>query len=312
MLTVLGQMFLLILCGAAWRRLRPGGVDGDQTRRVLTAVVYYLFLPALILKLMSRAPLGWESLRISLFGLAVMGTGGLLGALWLYGRKTERRQAGAVWLAVSFPNVTFLGLPVLLETFGDWAGQLVIQLDLFAFTPLVMTVGVLVAQSLGGQGGGNHMATLLRVPSLWAAAVAIGVNLSGWQWPAWWLGFFDLLARGVTPLMLLSLGLALRWRGLGRQLLPLALGVIGLRLLLMPLIAAFLVRALGFGGEKAVALVLEAGMPSMLFGVVLCDRFGLDSRLYAVLVTTTTVLAMLTLPLWFELCHAGIGSSGTR
>ena len=112
--------------------------------------------------------------------------------------------------------------------------------------------------------------------------------------------------------MLLSLGLALRWQGLGRQVLPLALGVVGLRLLLVPMLATRLVGALGFEGDKAVALVLEAGMPSMLFGVVLCDRFSLDSRLYAVLVTVTTVLAMGALPLWFQWHHAGIGWPGAR
>jgi len=297
-LTVLIQMFLLILCGAGWRLLRPARLDGEQTRKVLTAVVYYLFLPALILKLMSRSPLDQQSLKISLYGVLVMGCGALLGTLYVYGRRLPGRQAGAVWLAVSFPNVTFLGLPVLLEIFGDWAALLVIRLDLFAFTPLVLSVGIFVARYFGRGGRGNHLAALLRVPPLWAAAVALGVNMSGWQWPLWMLEFLDLLARGVTPLMLLSLGLALDWRALSWRLWPQVFPVILFKLGVVPFFGFWLASWLGFFGDEAIALVLEAGMPSMLFGVVLCDRYGLDSRLYAVLVTVTTLLSMVTLPLW--------------
>jgi len=295
---VLTQMFLLILCGAIWRLIRPAGLDGDQTRRVLTAVVYYLFLPALILKLMSRSQLGAESLRISLYGLAVMVCGALLSSAYIYWRRLPARQAGALWLAVCFPNVTFLGLPVLLETFGDWAALLVIQLDLFAFTPLVLTVGIFVARAFGSGGQGNHFAALLRVPPLWAAALAIGLSASGWHWPSWALDFLNLLSRGVTPMMLLSLGLALDWRALSWRLWPQVFPVVVFKLGLMPLFGWWLAYRLGFSGDKAIALILEAGMPSMLFGVVLCDRYGLDSRLYAVLVTVTTLLSIVTLPMW--------------
>ncbi len=305
-------MFLLILCGAGWRLLRPAGLEADRTRRVLTAVVYYLFLPALILKLMSRAELGGESLRIALFGFAVMGLGGMIAAAYVFGRRLPPPQAGAVWLAVTFPNVTFLGLPVLLETFGDWAALLVIQLDLFSFTPAVLSVGVAVARTLGRKNEGRPVNALLRVPPLWAAIVAVGVNLAGWHWPAWLSNLFDLLAQGVTLLMLLSLGLALEWPGEGRRLWSHVLPVVVLRLLLIPLAATWLVGWLGFTGIKAAALAMEAGMPSMLFGIVLCDRFGLDSRLYALLVTVTTLLAVVTLPLWYAWQGAGIPWPGAR
>ena len=33
-------------------------------------------------------------------------------------------------LAAGFPNVTYLGLPVLEQTFGSWARSVVIQIDL--------------------------------------------------------------------------------------------------------------------------------------------------------------------------------------
>jgi malate permease and related proteins len=57
---------------------------------------------------------------------------------------------------------------------------------------------------------------------------------------------------------------------------------------------------LGLHGELRTAVVLEAAMPSMVFGVVLCDRYGLDTGLYATVVTASTALSLFTLPLWFR------------
>ena len=45
---------------------------------------------------------------------------------------------------------------------------------------------------------------------------------------------------------------------------------------------------LGMEGPLRTAVVLEAAMPSMVLGLVLCDRFGLDTHLYAEIVVLTT------------------------
>jgi predicted permease len=37
----------------------------------------------------------------------------------------------------------------------------------------------------------------------------------------------------------------------------------------------------------------------MALGVVLCDRYGLNSGIYATAVTVTTLLSIVTLPLWY-------------
>jgi hypothetical protein len=37
-----------------------------------------------------------------------------------------------------------------------------------------------------------------------------------------------------------------------------------------------------------------------VFGVVICERYQLDSPLYAAAVTLTTLLSVATLPLWFH------------
>ena len=44
---------------------------------------------------------------------------------------------------------------------------------------------------------------------------------------------------------------------------------------------------------------MEAAMPSMVIGVVICDRYGLDTSVYAAAVTVSTLLSLITLPMWY-------------
>ena len=67
----------------------------------------------------------------------------------------------------------------------------------------------------------------------------------------------------------------------------------------MPLIAYGSSLLLHLDEQLRSAVVLEAAMPSMALGVVICDRYGLNSGLYAAAVTTTTLLSIITLPLWY-------------
>ena len=64
MFEVLVQMAGLILCGLGWRLFKPAGLEPVQTRKVLTSLVYYLLLPALVLSVLWSAPLGLDSVRI--------------------------------------------------------------------------------------------------------------------------------------------------------------------------------------------------------------------------------------------------------
>lgn len=110
-----------------------------------------------------------------------------------------------------------------------------------------------------------------------------------------------MLGNGVVPLMLFSIGLSLRWRaGWGRQF-GQVLPVVITQLLLTPLLIFWLIPLFGVSAKIEMALVLEAAMPSMVLGIVLADRYHLDSHLYAMAVTITTALSLITLPLWFSM-----------
>jgi malate permease and related proteins len=300
MVIILLQMFALIGIGLAWAYWRPGGGDPEATRKVLAGAVYNLFLPALVLRVIWHAPIGIDSFKIIAAASAGIVACVVVAMLVCRLFRTPATVAGAIVLAASWPNATYVGLPVLEQTFGPHVTHIAIQYDLFAGTPLLLTLGTLIGvyYSQGGKWQ-NPLSALLRVPPLWAALAAVALNLVGAPTPVWLDGALRLMSNAVVPLMLLAVGMAMA-RGLGElKHLPMALPAAAIKLFLMPLVAWAIAVAVGFVGDYRVAVVLEGAMPTMVLGMVIADRHGLDTRVYAAAVTITTLLSFLTLPLWF-------------
>ena len=304
MLDILLPMAAVIACGVAWRTLEPAGVDADQVRKVLTQVVWNLLLPALILAVLWKASLGATTFAISFIAVSVIAAG--LATSWVVCRACGRDRAvtGALMLAAAFPNVTYLGLPVLEKTLGPWARSVAIQFDMFAATPMLLIVGVGVARRFGNkEGSASPFQELLRVPPLWAALLAVMLNVADVPAPKVISDTLNLLGASVVTLMLFSVGLALRWEKTIIRSLSAVLPVALIRLMLMPLLAIALAQVVGLRGDLQVAVILEAAMPTMLIGMVICDRYGLNGNIFAAAVTLTTLLSLVTLPLWFELLN---------
>ena len=301
------QMTLLMACGVVWRIISPAGLSAEQTRAVLTHFVYYLLLPAMVLEVLWSADIGVHSLHYSLLGVSCIILAML--AMWALGVlcKFERKRLGAMILAV-VPNTTYLGLPVIEQTFGKWARSIVIQLDLFAASPIVFTLGIMVARYYGenGKKASTPVWRFLNAPPFWAAALAVILNLNEIAAPYWFSGVLQQLSAAVVPLMLFSLGLALNWSAVSFRNVPYVIPVIVIKMLVMPLAAVALIHYSSINSQSKAAAVLDLAMPSMMLGVVFCDRYRLDSALYAMTVTVTTALSLLTLPYWHNVLINGL------
>ncbi len=304
MLQILLPMVALIAVGAVWRVLGPGGLDADSLRRALTTLVWYALLPALVLGVLWHAPLGRSTIAIAATAAAAVLLG-MVGA-WSFCRVCgqNRGTTGAMVLAAAFPNATYLGLPVLEQSLGTWARGVAIQFDLFACTPLLLTVGVALAHRLGRPGERPRLLHgLVRVPPLWAAALALALNLAHMPFPPLIENTLHLLGRAVVPLMLIAVGLALSLKRETWKRLPAVAPVLILRLILVPAMALLITWMFGLAGDLRMAVVLETAMPSMVVGIVICERYGLDAGTYSAAVTLSTAASLLSLPLWFALLN---------
>ncbi|ACX95167.1 AEC family transporter [Halothiobacillus neapolitanus] len=302
MFSVIAQMAFTIGLGVLWRYYPVGGLTADRARIALTTSVYYFFLPALVLDVLWRAPLGVDTFKIML--AAATGVLVSMAAMFLAARfmTLTRGQLGALVLAASFPNATYMGLPLLSSLYGDAGKAIAIQYDLFACTPLLLSVGLLLAARLGQHDEVVHpIKSLLLVPPLWAAIFGAVFNLIGLPQPDWAQGFLGRMGGAVVPIMLLALGMSLRLSTLTPRHLWRVSPALLIQIILMPLVVLAVVTALHLTGDLRVAVVLEAATPVMILGLVLCDRFGLDTEMYATTATASILLVLVTLPLWHYL-----------
>lgn len=300
-------MSVLIAIGIAWQRFAPAHIPALAHRRALTDLVFYILLPALVLNVMWQAPLNITSIKISMTALSGIFTSlflmwAIISLLSMSGLNISKPQKGALLIAGTFPNSTYLGLPVTAQVLGDWTQATVLKYDLFACTPMVLTVGVLIAHYFGDNKSDIHpFRELLKVPPLWALALAGLLNVANMPQPIPVHNALSILGGGVVPLMLIALGMSIRWDTIKLKYLPLLLPVSLVSLLIAPLVVCYVASALHVPTDTLTVSVILAAMPTMIFGIVLCERYQLDSGLYAAAVFLTTVLSIGTLTVWFNL-----------
>ncbi len=292
-------LLAVIGAGVAWQKLSPGGVDAASLRRHLNALMVYLLVPALVFRVMVRAPLDHHLLSVVVGGWITIAFGGLLawGLHFLLARYSNLSRAtrGALVLAALFGNGLGAALPLLHRLYGGRQDDVALGFDLLATIPVSWTLGVYVALRFG-----NGLATIspirqiLSMPPIWAVAIALALNALRLAPPSLPMDAIEGLAQSAVALMLFSLGLALEfkthsaWRWIA---LPVAVRIGG-GLLMGLLFGAFA----GLPPEDHRALIAVSAAPAFMMGVVFCDRFGLDTPAFALTMSVGVIVYLALLP----------------
>ncbi len=276
--------------------LRLTGVLRREDAKPINAVIIYAGLPAFIFRAVHGATLRsdlWRVVAVSWLVFAAM-----LGLGWLAARllRLPGEIAGGFIIATALGNTGYIGYPITAALLGDKALPEAIFYDVFGTVGALVFVGLLVAQHYGtnDEARVNPLKELVTFPAVVALAAAL--LLRPVPIPPMVSDGLGLLASMVAPLIMLSVGLSLRFRSIGDSWLAL-LNLSALRLLVAPLIALGLgLLVLGAGMPLRVT-VLEAGMPAMMLTLVVGERFGLDTDFIASAIFLTTALSAITLPL---------------
>ncbi len=283
--------------GALLRHFIPGM---EQTRQSMNRLVLYVFLPALVFRTVMDGTISRLFLEIP----ALAATGTLVslaaGFLIFHFLPIPGPTKGAMMLGAAFGNVTYLGLPVLLGVFPGEADQVAEVSVLFEVTKssLNLTLGAMIAIAYGSQEPITFRRTALealKLPPLWALFVAITWKLSGIPCPSLIMDTASILAVAVSGIMMLSLGMALRFSA--TPLMALAIPVSAIKLVLSPLVVFLAVAPFGLTGVYSNAAILEAAMPSQLLSFIIAGKFKLDEETLAFVIMVDTILAFVTLPI---------------
>lgn len=289
---IIVPIFALILLG--WVIRHRGGL-AEGFWRDLERLVYFIFFPALLFHSLAHARIdllaAWPMVATGvLFTLVGIGLGRLSRDLF-----HDPLPVYAAAFQCSFRFNSFVGLAVAGALHGQ-AGIAALGLLMGVLVPIANLAAVAV---LARHGEGRWVRELVGNPLILATVAGLTVGLTGLETPSLVDSTLELLARASLPLGLIAVGAGLRLDALGHARGHLWYGVT-VKLLILPAVAWCLALLFGLTGLWFQTAILLAALPVSTVAYVLASRMGGDGRVIAAQVAVTTLLSMITLPLWLS------------
>ncbi|MEX0789022.1 MAG: AEC family transporter [Anaerolineales bacterium] len=261
--------------------------------RPLAQVVFHAFAPALVFRLLLQTSIGATDI-LRMMGLAGLVMGGIGILSWALARafRLPPPLTAAFVLTSTFMNAGNFGLSVNQLAFGEQALAWAV-LFFTASSVLANSVGVYLA-SVGKASPRIALLGLLRVPSLYAIPLALGLRSLSWDLPEPLQHSVDLLAAAAIPAMLLLLGMHIGQAGLPRQQRGPLAGSVFLRLVVSPIWAWILLPLFHLPRAGEQSAILEAAMPTAVLTSVIASEYQVEPEFVAGAVLVSTLLSPLT------------------
>jgi malate permease and related proteins len=302
----------LLLISAVGYFLAAKGWFNQQTEAVLPRLVNYVALPMFLIYSLVHA-FHREDLGQLLYGASIPFLSMILCFFcsWLVGRffKVNRQHIGVFHAAFVNSNSIFVGLPVTLALFGETALPYTL-LYFFANTTFFWTVGnYSLSQDSAGQKKVSlfSMGTLKKIFSgpMIGFLAAIFLILTGLSLPGFFMDAAHYLGNMTTPLALIFIGvtlhkLDLRKIRLNADIVWVLLG----RFVVSPLMICALSVFLPMPLLMFKVFIIMASLPAMAQIVVLSSFYRADSEYAAVVVSLSTLLSIVTIPVYMMLLSA--------
>lgn len=269
------------------------------TWQAVELLVYYVLYPVLLFNAIVQS--SWEpaaTARLALTAVAVVTAGiGLTLALSRWPGIDARRLASGAQTAFRFNS--FVGL-AMAERMGGAQSLGWMALCVGLCVPLVNMAAV---WTLARDGGHAYGRALLSNPLVLGTAAGLLVHALGATFPEPVTATLRRLAVAALPLGLMATGAGLRGGPL-RDAPGLGATLMLVRHAVLPALALTISLACSLAPAQRAVAVLFAALPTSSSTYVLAARMGGDGAYVAALVTASTLLAMLGIPLWLTLSAA--------
>ena len=285
---VIGPLFTLIGCGFFLGRRRK--VETEP----LADVAIYICLPFLLFSTLVRHPVtGLAAFQMFAW------QGGMylcsIPIIWLVARLFgwDKATRSAVTLSLPTINVASYGVPVVLFALGDEALAVIMLLFVYG-NIFASSLGVYIAAG-GRQKPWQALSSVFKLPLIYTAALAIGINAWGLPIPEWMLSTSDLIGKAGPILAIVLLGVQVsRIRVDSEQKVVLG-GAILAKISIGPLIGVGLTFLIGTQGAVRDVLLICSCLPTAINALVLTTRFNARPELLGGILIGSTLWSPLNL-----------------
>lgn len=291
-------LFILIGIGFLLAKLKVMSKEGA---RVCSDLALYLATPCVILKSFSRSfspemLTGFLVCLVAAVGIHLFGIA--LG--WLLFRRAKENTRRVLNFAAVFSNAGFMAIPLQQAVLGE-VGVFYGASYIAVFNLFMWTYGLYV---ISGDKAQLSLKKIVINPGVFSVFLGFILFLCRVQLPELILKPVEFLAGLNTPLPMLVIGFYLAGSNVLKSLKrPLALLAMAVKLLVIPLAALLALRLCGLTGSVPVAMVIAASAPTAAATTMFSAKYGRNTELSVNLVSATTVLSILTMPLVIALAQ---------
>ncbi|MBO4336052.1 MAG: AEC family transporter [Desulfovibrio sp.] len=220
--------------------------------------------------------------------------------------RVQKKHRGLFAVAGTVSNTILIGIPVNVALFGERSLPYVL-LYFFANTLFFWIFGAYVLASEGTKSQKLRLSEKIRQlfsPPLCGVLLGIALVLLGLPLPRVLAETCRYLGQLATPLALIFVGITLArvtWSKahMGRDII---LGLV-LRLVIAPLVLVALLHLLPLPHHMAQVFIIQSALPCMAIISVMSAYYGADKEYASSMVALSTVLGMLTVPVWMSVIH---------
>ncbi|EOC0476404.1 AEC family transporter [Cronobacter turicensis] len=307
----LAPIFVIMLLGFMAGKTRM--VD-NQNVALLNIFVMDFALPAALFSATVQTPWAGIVAQMPLIVVLVLAMWVTYAAIYFLAVgpfKKSPQDAAVLTLTVALPNYAALGLPILGSVLGEGSStSLSVAVSIACGSVLMTPFCLLILERekarASGENSGSTLAMLpvlmwrsVKKPIVWGPLLGVVLSAIGIKMPELVLAAIKPLGLAATAAALFLTGVILSARKLKINAMVITATIT--KLLIQPFIAWGIVLALGLTGPVAVTAILMIALAAGFFGVVFGNRFGVQSPDAEAVLLLSSVLSILSLPLFISL-----------
>lgn len=295
---LIAPFFGIILAGYFFSKLNIAKSDWIE---VLNSFVLKIGFPAIIFTSLAKAKIDFaeqssliivnSAFILFCFALAIIATKIF---------KLNKTMGRTLFICLPFGNIAYLGLPVLLEVYGQniiTHGSIILSMYLI----WIFTLGVYYLERSNSEGVELRkiLINLLKNPLL--LGVIFGVTASFINIPvnSIFLKTFDMIARSATPVILFSIGIFIAQISFGYWRAWIGISIYTVfKLLVLPGLLFLIFYLTNLKSPGFTATIVEAAMPLALTPYALAQEYDLDSEFITKSIMLSTTISIVSLSMW--------------
>lgn len=294
-LTIGQQVLVLFILIAVGFVCGKKGVITEHASKVMTDIVLYVVTPCVMVSAFQR---DFSMETLGNIGIAALTAGVIIGAsivlCRLVFRSKDINRKKVLQFAVIFSNCGFMSLPLQKQLLGD-DGWFFGSIFVAMFNIIVWTYGLV---DMSGDKKQLSIKKIALNPGIIGAVAAIILFVLPFQLPPIIAQPITHLSNLNTPVPMLIIGYYLSKANFRKAFTDGGAYLASLfRLIIIPFAAAFVMLALHLDKTMVIAFTIASAAPTAATTTMFAAKFNRDVELSVSVVTLTTVLSLITMPL---------------